>query len=82
MAATTGKIHHDHEASLEIAVIRLAKAVDRLNGTVRQLAEKEHLDPTDREERYHSILQSVSRVSRDLQSVAEALGEDAAHEPV
>jgi hypothetical protein len=76
MAVSTTKMDEGHELALEVALIRLAKAVDRLTGSVRELADKEHLNPVDRDERYRSILDSLTQVSGDLQDVAEALTED------
>jgi hypothetical protein len=80
MATTQTRIYRDHhELALENTVLRLCAVVVELTAAVDRLAVKEHYayqDEARSKEEFEAILQSLTKVKRQLQVIADSFVDD------
>jgi len=65
-----------NELTLEVALLKLSRAVNELTAAVNRLADKEHMHHEDRardEDEYRVIVESLTKVKQHIQDTIETL---------
>ena len=78
MTVTTSKTYQGRDLQLEVAILRLARAVNELTAAVDRLADKQHLgyqDDQKNHEEYQAILQSLGKTKRHLKDAVDTFAE-------